>query len=68
VIAFKVKKGAVYVGIVLSVVFVALLVFATLRKRKIPNFEPKSSQLGISLQDYKSQERQPSMTEEMVRV
>jgi len=62
VLAFKVKKVAVYVGIGLAVIFAGLLVFATLKKRKMPNYEPKSSQLGISMQEYKNQERMPSIT------
>lgn len=49
--AFSVKKASVYVGIALAVIFVALAVFATMKKRKIADYEPKSSQLGISLQE-----------------
>jgi hypothetical protein len=52
--AFTAKVAVVYVGIGLGVVFIALLVFATVKKRKLTeknDYIPKSSQLGISLQE-----------------
>lgn len=49
--AFTIKTAVVYVGIGLAVIFIALLVFATIKKRKMADFTPKSSQLGISLQE-----------------
>ena len=67
-IAFTVKSAVVYVGIGLAVVFIELLVFATLKKRKLGDFDPKSSQLGISLQErHLSTEHYPEVTEVMVK-
>jgi hypothetical protein len=43
VAAFTFKSASLYVGIALSVVFIALLICATLKKRKIGDYEPKSS-------------------------
>lgn len=51
VMAFTIKAVMLYVGIGLMVVFAGLLVFSTIKKRKLPAGEElKSSQLGISLQ------------------
>ncbi len=50
--AFTVKGAVVYVGIALAVIFIGLLVFATLKRRKIDSIDETRniSQLGISLQ------------------
>jgi hypothetical protein len=61
VTAFKAKTAVVYIGIILTVVFIGLLVFATIKKRKLAknDYVPKSSQLGISLQEQHLLEHYP---------
>ena len=52
--AVKAKSAVLIIGIVLTVIFIGFLVFATIKKRKLTNKDdtaPKSSQLGISLQE-----------------
>jgi len=54
VAAVKAKSAVLIIGIVLTVIFIGFLVFATIKKRKLTNKDdtaPKSSQLGISLQE-----------------
>jgi hypothetical protein len=66
--AFTVQKAVVYVGIGLAVIFAALLVFAFVKRRKLPDFTPKSSQLGISLQEqHLLTEHYPEVQEEMIK-
>jgi hypothetical protein len=69
--AFTVKSAVVYVGIALAVIFIGLLVFATLKRRKIGGIDETSniSQLGISLQEqhHLHTEHYPEVAEEMVK-
>jgi hypothetical protein len=66
VAAFTIKTVLLYVGIGLMVIFAGLLIFSTIKKRKLPAGEElKSSQLGISLQEVNSSnENFPEVTEE----
>lgn len=71
VTAFSVKSAIVYVGIALAVVFIGLLVFATLKRKKIGSVDETRniSQLGISLQEqhHLHAEHYPDVAEEMVK-
>jgi hypothetical protein len=71
VTAFRAKSAIVYVGIALAVVFIGLLVFATLKRKKIGSVDETRniSQLGISLQEqhHLHAEHYPDVAEEMVK-
>ncbi len=57
VIGLKLKTVVVYIGIAIVIVFGSMLAFAVYKKKHIKKREKVPSQLGISLQEHKGEEK-----------